>query len=292
MLTEELLKSNVADLTDEQIKSITEISKNDEDAVVGARVSDIYNRLDASILEGTGVARGSNEKTYDYLKRSLYEMKSKGAGFEEKIAALEKERDALKSGGDEAIKAVNGELEKIRGEYSALKSDYDKQEAEFNARMFSYRLDGDLKGASSGLKFKQEIPEAARSVLLSQALDKVKGMHPEYKEDGTLVFRDENGVVMLNKDNALKPYTASELLKKELTSMGVLSTGRKLGGTGGEGGEHGNVGELSGAKTQVEFDDMARTYLLKKGLIEASAAYQEEWAKLREEYKVKDLPLN
>lgn len=286
------MRSNVKDLTDEQIKSITELSKNDEDAVVGSRVSDIYNRLDASILEGTGVVRGSNEKTYDYLKRSLSEMKQKGDGYEEKISALEKERDALKAGGSEALKAVNDELEKVRGEYSSLKSEYDKQEGEFNAKLFSYRLDGDLKTAAQGLKFKQEIPDAARSVLLSQALDKVKGLRPEYKEDGTLVFKDDKGVVMLNKDNALKPYTASELVKKELMGMGVLSTGRKQGGTGGEGGGNGAIGELSGAKSQVEFDDMARTYLLKKGLIEASAAYQEEWAKLREEYKVKDLPLN
>ena len=56
-LTKELLKKSaqLEGLSDEQIAAIVELSKNDEDTVVGGKYRDLLNDLDASIKEVSGV---------------------------------------------------------------------------------------------------------------------------------------------------------------------------------------------------------------------------------------------
>ena len=55
MLTEELLKSNaiLSTLSEDQIKAITTLSKNDEDAVIGQHRKTWWERLDQDIAQIT-----------------------------------------------------------------------------------------------------------------------------------------------------------------------------------------------------------------------------------------------
>ena len=65
-LTTEILRGNAAtaNLSDEQINAVVEMSKNDESAVIGQKVGEIYGGLDADILSASGIAKNGSEKTY------------------------------------------------------------------------------------------------------------------------------------------------------------------------------------------------------------------------------------
>ena len=77
-LTTELLNAStaLAGLTDEQKSAIVEMSRNDEQTVIGQKTGELYGGLDADILAASGIAKNGTEKTYDYAKRVIGEIKA------------------------------------------------------------------------------------------------------------------------------------------------------------------------------------------------------------------------
>lgn len=312
MLTAELIRANatLAGLTDEQVSALTEMSKNDEASVIGTRIGEIYGGLDTDIQEASGIAKNGTEKTYDYAKRVIGEMKAKAASVDDltsQVAVLTKEKERLegvvaKGGADAETKKqlaqAKTDLENVTRQYTELKAQFDTEKASHEKALFDVKLDNEMSRATVGLKFKSAFPESVTSVILRQAIEKVKGMNPEYIDDGNggkvLAFM-QNGAVMRNPDTNLKPYTATELVAKELTTMGVLDTGRKQTGTGTplaqpiktEGGSI----DLSGARTQVEASDMLKKALLSMGLTVGSNKYQEQYDAAWKDNNVTALPL-
>jgi hypothetical protein len=73
MLTVEMLQQNtqLSGLTVEQFNAIAEMSRNDENTVIGTKIGALHGQYDSDILSITGVAKNSGEKSYDYLKRVL-----------------------------------------------------------------------------------------------------------------------------------------------------------------------------------------------------------------------------
>jgi hypothetical protein len=311
MITVEMLAADAAltGLTDEQRNAIALMSKNDEEVVIGNRFREVYNRLDATIAKETGIARDGAEKTYDYLERAAKALAAKANsvdGLNGKINDLTKERDrlqkALEEGGDEALKKqlsqANKDLTAVRAQYDTLKADFDKQKNEHAAELFGIKIDNELVGAKAGLKFKSEFPQAAVDTLLAQALGKVKSMSPEYIDDGKggqrLVFKGENGEIARNPENHLEPFTAEELLRKELRAMGILDEGRQARGTGTEKPQHNggddSVLDLSAARNQQDADNIIHNQLMAKGLVRGSDAYQEEYNKAWKDNNISSLP--
>ena len=78
-LTKEILKANAAlsALTDEQLENIVTLSANDENAVIAKKTGEIYGGLDADILAASGIGKNGTEKTFDYAKRVIGEIKGK-----------------------------------------------------------------------------------------------------------------------------------------------------------------------------------------------------------------------
>jgi hypothetical protein len=150
--------------------------------------------------------------------------------------------------------------------------------------LFDVTVKNDLTAATAGIKFKAEFPESVTKVLLDQALAKVKSMTPEYIDNGQggkmLAFKDETGAVMRNPENQLNPFTASDLVQKELKTLGVLDEGRKQagGGTGGNGGGGngggGNIVDVKSAKTRIEANEVIASTLMAQGLVNGTDAYQ------------------
>ena len=77
MLTAELINGNITGLSEEQVSAIVELSRNDENQVIGQRIGEIYRELDNTIAASTGIAREGAEKTYAYLKRSAEALKAR-----------------------------------------------------------------------------------------------------------------------------------------------------------------------------------------------------------------------
>ena len=297
-LTTELLNANAATaaLTDEQKTAIVEMSKNDETTVIGQKTGEIYGGLDADILAASGIAKNGTEKTYDYAKRVIGEIKSQAgnaAELQTKVSDLEKEKTRLEGiiakGGADAetklqLEQAKTDLANVQSQYATLKKDFDTAKSEHEKAMFGVKIDGELAKATSGIKFKADLPASVTSVLLQQAINKVKGMHPEYIDDGNggkvLAFM-ENGAVKRNPATNLQPYTAADLVQAELKTMGVLEEGRKQTGTGtgtGTGTETGNAVDISGARTQDEAHEIIAKQLMAAGKINGSKEFDEAMA--------------
>jgi hypothetical protein len=308
-----MLNADVAlsGLTDEQRNAIVTMSKNDEEVTIGNRFREVYNQLDATIAKATGVARNGDEKTYLYLERAANILAAKANsvdGLNTKIGELTKEKErlqkALEEGGDEATKkqlaqAVK-DLDGVRKQYDTLKGEYDKMKTDHEAELFGIKIDNELAGARAGLKFKSEFPQVATDTLLAQALAKVKGMNPEYIYDGKggkrLVFKGTDGEIQRNPENHLEPYTAAELLKKELSAMGILDEGRQQHGGGTkppQGGGGATVAvDVSMARTQNEAHELIAKQLMQQGMINGSKEFQTALDKAWKDYDISKLPIN
>ena len=298
-------------LTDEQRSAIVLMSKNDEEVVIGNRFREVYNQLDATIAKETGIARNGDEKTYLYLERAAKTLAAKANsvdGLNAKINDLTKERErlqkALEEGGDESTKKqlaqANKDLTAVRQQYDALKGDYDKMKADHASELLGIQIDNILTGAKAGLKFKAEFPQAAVDTLLGQAEAKVKGMSPEFIDDGKggkrLVFKGENGEIARNPENHLEPFTAEELLKKELRTMGILDEGRKATGTSTTTTTttiSANTApvDVSMAKTQNEAEQIIHNQLNAQGLVRGSKAYQDAMTQAWKDNNISSLPI-
>lgn len=309
MLTKEILLANatLAGLSAEQLEAIATLSQNDEAAVIAKKTSEIYGGLDADILVASGVEKSGGEKTYDYAKRVIGTLKKSvdGAkGNADKIAALEAEKAKLqaeleKGGGEELQKQLNQtqtDLKSVMEKYNTLKANYDKAQSDFAAKLLNTRLDADLAGAAKGLKIKSGIPSAAAEILMKQAFAKLKASRPEYIEnaDGTqsLIFKDADGAVMRNPNNTLNPYTAAELLRKELGEMGVLEN-RQGKGTGTSTDPNPvppGVIDISGAKNQREAYEIIDKALTAQGKVAGSRAYQDAMDAAWKENNIVNLP--
>lgn len=300
-LTTELLNANatLAALTDQQKAAIVEMSKNDETAVIGQKTGEIYGGLDADILAASGIAKNGTEKTYDYAKRVIGEIKGQAgnaAELQNQLNEANKEKTRLEGiiakGGADAetkrqLEQARADLANVTKTYTELKTQFDEATSKHEKEMFDAKISGEFAKATSGLKFKADLPQSVISVVTEQAVAKVKGMNPEYIDDGNggkvLAFM-ENGTPRRNPENNLNPFTAAELVAKELSAMGVLETGRKQGGAGtketpgGAGGSGGTV-DLSGARTQDEAHEVIAKQLLAQGMVNGSKEFTDAMAK-------------
>ena len=308
-LTTELLRSNTAlsSLTDEQLTAIAEMSRNDESTVLGQRIGEIYGGLDADILAASGIAKNGTEKTYDYAKRVIADIKGQAGKVDEltsQITSLQAEKTRLEGiiangGGDAETKRqltqAQTDLAAVTKSYAELKTQFDTEKGNHAKELFGIRLDGEFAKATSGLKFKSDIPSSVADVILAQTVAKVKGMYPEYIDDGkggkVLAFKDgENGAIMRNPEKNLNPYTAAELVEKELKTMGILETGRQQQGAGSGAGSGAGM-TIAGARTQNEAYEIITSGLMAQGLTVGSKEFEEAMTKAWKDNNVKALPV-
>lgn len=308
-LTKAVLIANaaLASLSDEQIKAIEELSTNDENTVIGAKIGELHGQYDSDVLSVTGVAKKQGEKSYDYVKRVLGDYKQKASGTEAlntKITDLQAEIEGYKKTiaegkGNEAIAQQLKDAQKQLADTQKL-YDTDKQtwENKYNSLNEQYQqslINGEFDKALQGMKFKSIYPESVQKTLIDSAKRTVLSTaKPEWQEENgakKLIFRDAAGNIMTNPENKLNPFTPGELLKRELKD--VLDTGRQQRGTethAGGGGGNGYL-DLAGAKTQVEADEAISSYLMSLGYTRGSKEFADEQLKLRKENGVDKLPI-
>lgn len=314
-LTTDLLKANAATagLSDEQINAIVEMSTNDENTVIAKKTGEIYGGLDADILAASGISKNGTEKTFDYAKRVIGEIKTQAgnaAELQNQVSELTKEKTRLESviakGGADAetkrqLEQTKADLANVTKEFTDLKTKYDNSESEHQKQIFGLKLDGEFAKATANIKFKADLPASVTSVLMNQAIEKVKAMNPEYIDDGNggkmLAFM-ENGSPMRNKENNLRYYTAAELVERELKAMDVLDTGRQQTGAGSQRGQGGNGGgsgtvDISGARTQDEAHEIIAKQLLAQGKINGSKEFEDAMQKAWSDNRdiIKALPI-
>lgn len=311
-LTNDILRGNatLASLTDEQITAIVQMSQNDENTVIGQRIGEIYGGLDADILAASGEAKNGTEKTYEYAKRVIGGLKGRAeasANLQAQVDSLTAEKTRLegiiaKGGNDAEVKAqltqAQADLARVQTEYAALNTKYTEAEKNHASELMSMRMQGEFDKAGAKVKFRADLPQAATEVLMRQAVERVKGFNPQFIDDGkggkVLAFTDANKAILRNPATNLMPYTAAELVEKELDAMGVLDKGRKQTGAGSDpnaGAGAGGSSDIGGARTQTEAYDIISKSLLAKGLTVGSKEFDDEMQKAWKDNNVKSLPL-
>lgn len=312
MLTVETLRqnSNLAGLTDNQLNAIAEMSKNDENAVIGAKIGALHGQYDTDIFEISGVKKNDGEKSYDYTKRVLSDYKAKAEATNSLQAELNSAKAQVndlqakleKGGADEVLaqqlKDAKNQVSQLQTQLAAKTAEFATKQSDFDKALRDTHIDYAFQAATSGLKFKDGITETIQKTLLSAVKAEVlsKGSPDFIEEQGQkkLVFRDNAGNILNNPGNNLNPYTLKELIM-ESSLKDVLDSGRKAngGGTQPTGGATNNKGtiDLSGVKTQVEADKAIEAHLLAEGLTRDSQEFADKSLQIRTENKVADLPL-
>ena len=309
MLTVEILKQNtkLSGLSDEQLNAIATMSQNDENTVIGARIGELHGQYDADVLSVSGITKKSGEKSYDYVKRVLGDYKAKldaSKTLQSQLDAAKAQVEELKAKGtDEAtkqeLKDAKTRVEQLKASLQAKETEFATAKADLEKQVMNAHVDYAFQAATAGLKFKDGISESLKSVILSAAKTEVlaKGT-PELIDDGKggkrLALRGADGNLVNNPKNGLAPYTIQELVM-ETSLKDAISTApvHGGGGTGPTPPTDPNLPlDLSGAKTQLEADNMIENYLLTvKGLTRDKAEFGEESLRLRNEAKVAELPL-
>lgn len=308
----EVLKANesLKGLNDDQIKAIETLSANDENKVIGQRIGELHGQYDQDVTSVAGAEKQQGEKSYDFVKRVLGEFKTKAASAD----TLQAEMQTLKSTitdyeakfqagkGNEALsqklKDAETKLSQMQGQYETDKKSWTEKEGQFATERNSYMMDVEFAKATSGLKFKAEYPESVQSVLLKSAKESaLQGNKVDWIDNGkggkAMVFRDEKGDILRNPENKLEPMTAGEIIAKQLKD--VLDFGRKAtgGGTGNPGANDptAELIDISGAKTQVQADELIQKHLMQKGLTRGSGEFAEQQSKIRIDNSVDKLPM-
>ena len=316
MLTIEMLRqsSALAGLTDEQFNAIAEMSRNDENTVIGTKIGALHGQYDADILTVTGIKKKDGEKSYDYAKRVLADFKAKA----ESAKTIQSQLDAAnakvidlqakieKNAGDETLrqqlKDAKAQVTQLQTQLQTKETEFNSKKAEFEKAIKDTHVDYAFQAATAGLKFKNGITEPIQKTLLNAAKAEVlaKGT-PDFVEDAQgvkkLVLRGADGNILNNPKNNLNPYTMQELVM-ETSLKDVIDNGRQQtgGGTGGFGGGQGGSGggftlDLSGIRTQVEADRAIEAHLLANGLTRDSSQFSEQLTKIRTENNVASLPI-
>ena len=312
MLTIEMLKQSaaLAGLTDAQMTAITELSKNDEATVIGTKIGALHGQYDADILSITGVAKTDGEKSYDYLKRVLNDNKTKIDSSKTLAAQLKTSQDKVtelekKIADGAADEQVKQQLKDARHQVTQLQTQLTQKTTELDTTKKDYeQKEKDLQvgfaftNATAGLKFKADVSEPVKKILLAAAKDEIlaKGT-PDFIDDGQggkkLVLRDAAGNTLNNPKNNLNPYTLEELVM-ETSLKDVIDTGKQQpgGGTRPIITDHKTVTlDLSGVKTQQEADTQIENYLLSTGLTRDNAEFGNKALEIRTENNVSELPI-
>lgn len=311
-LTAAILRANagLAALNDEQLGIIEELSRNDENTVIGARIGELHGQYDADVLSVTGIAKNQGEKSYDYVKRILGDYKQKAAGTEAlntQITDLKNQIEGYKKTieegkGSEAVaqqlRDAQKQLADTQTLFESKNKEWEDKYNDLNSQYQNSLIDAEFGKALQGMKFKSIYPESVQRTLIESAKRTVLSTaKPDWVEDNgvrKLVFRDAAGNIMTNQENRLNPFTPGELLQRELKD--VLDTGRQQRGAGTQGNQGGSGGaggslDLTGVTNQVDADNAISKHLMGLGYTRGSKEFSDQSLKIRQENGVDKLPI-
>lgn len=298
-------------LTDAQKLAITTLSSNDEATVIGTKIGALHGQYDADILSISGISKADGEKTYDYLKRVLGDYKTKLDGTKTLSAQLEAQKKKVTEleaklaagGSDEAVKQqlkdARHQVTQLQTQLTTKTEELDKAKKDYEQKEKDLQVGFAFTNATAGIKFKADVSEPVKKILLAAAKDEIlaKGT-PDFIDDGKggkkLVLRDAAGNTLNNPKNNLNPYTIEELVM-ETSLKDVIDTGKQQPGGGTQPNpspNHRAVNlDLSTAKTQQEADVQIENYLLSTGLTRDNVEFGNKALEIRNENNVSDLPI-
>lgn len=227
---EELIKAAIPSISKKGYKIRTETDeqsfldsfKNQViETEIPARIKEVHDRYDADLFELTGKRKQPAEKTYDFLKREITELKNS------QIAdPVTKER----------IKALEAQLEtkqtEFKKELEAVENKYFKRELEMSIGAALDNVNIALPAQLKTDEEKEKYIKAQRSMMKRDMLELVA----KKDNEGNIVFYDKEKPLTSNENG--KPLTPSDIIKDRYGLYIAKDEGRKMtgAGTGGNNG--------------------------------------------------------
>mgnify|MGYP006921290910 CR=1 FL=1 len=224
-------------------------------------------KLEADVLELTGIVKKPDEKYYEYLKRATKEALGDRESMKNELTLLKE-----KGNPNVADKARIEQLEKAiierNNEIEQLKTNSKKEVTEVKAM-------ASIENAISSFKsqYKKGMPESLVSLAEKNALNNLKAM-AQVDDNGNVIFVDKDGKPMVD-DKTFKPLSAKDLLANELKDL--IETGRKGAGTGSGDDDQNDPNKGKGKFTQLPSEVKTRVqltdYLLTLGYVKGSTEF-------------------
>lgn len=316
MLTKDQILKAVEGLTEDQIQAIANLSKSDEDRIVGEKFKEFHDRVDGIVSKITGKGKPDGVQTTANLESVLQTLNEKaqaGGDVEQlqtKLSDLERERDALKAkakagGGPADLAKLEQRLQDKEGELLTFKKEREEISAQLKAateELHKTKIGQEIDTflLKKGVKFKDTIPETVlQETLENRRIQLLQGIKADQIDDGQggkkTVLRDNSGEILRNPANAYEPFTAGELYLarvKDLISEGQQQTG--AGTKGGNGANGKGLVNISSAKTQIEANEAIVRHLMEsEGLsnLDPELAKRQKEVYLEHKEQISALPL-
>jgi hypothetical protein len=226
------------------------------------------DKLEADVLELTGIKKDANEKYYDYFKRATTSKLSA-------VKQLETELEALKKNPNPSAqdKARIEQLEQGIADKDKAIADLQKESA---TKIKTLSVGSVIDAAIAGLrsKYRADLPAS----MIELAEKKIKDdliAAAEVQDDGTITFKGADGKVTL--DAGYKPKAADALVAEMMKD--VIDAGKQQTGAGSKEGSQGPAGGTGKAgekvvvtslpaevKTKVDLS----SFLLKSGYLDGT----------------------
>lgn len=297
IVQQEVLK----DLTAEQIQAIETLSKNDENTVLGEKTGSHAQGIETDVLESTGIPKNQGEKYFDYMKRAF-------ADYKGQIGTLSSTNESLTAqladgGGDKVSKSqleaaqqelvdANTKIEAFNSQISTLETDFASQLADRDKSTLMLGLNGEISGATAGLKPKAGYSTDEFLDIVQMKTDRLLQTH-DVENIGTALepvyqWRDKAGKLLVNPQNANNPYSTKELVMREVGNY--VDAGKKSGGTGVKAAES-KTQSLGSASTKDEARIAIEADLASRGIAKGGDTYQVAFAEMYNTPEVKALPM-
>lgn len=243
-------------------------------AQIGEKVKAVHEQYDNDLFECTGEKKQPNEKTYDFLKRKISDLK-KAKPTEENKVILEQLEQAQK------------ELEK-RKDY-VPKEELTKLQEKYFTDSINNKLSGSLSTKAIAVpahiteeKAKQEYAASQRSMIQT---DFLKRFTAKTDNEGNIVYY-EGDKLLTNPHNA-KPLTEDEIISKYYPAYFAPETKAKTGAGSGKGGAGGtkDVNEAS-LKSKQEVIDYLKKKFEPQGIKQGSKKFNDEYTRIVTDYAI------
>ncbi|NCD40903.1 MAG: hypothetical protein EOL88_02305 [Bacteroidia bacterium] len=202
---------------------ITEVEKR-----IDEKTREIHDRYDTDIYELTGEKKKPEEKTYQFLKRKITELKEK---------ADSKDHDE--------------EVENIRAKAQKDLQERDNKIQELLESMNKNELKAELRAAMNGLKFREDIPEKYKKKIIE---DEINAIVEHSKKDGDVTRWKNSSDDFIGED--YRPLSAEKVVQHVFKDLIDLNTSFGGGGRPASVKKVGNMTNIEATKYLIEVEKL------------------------------------
>ena len=248
----------------------------------------LHQKYDDDFYTLTGKRRPSEMRTFDFIKNEWTAIGEKAQLADQLLREKQELEQKIKEGSTD--KKLVADLEQVRKEYQQLKEESENKIKTIQTEHERFKIRNEILKARSELSFNDKIPDAAREALVERVVNEL--VVKAEMRDGKLFFVDEEGNPMRNKNNALNPYSAKELLNENLRD--ILKEKRKESGPAISDEIHkkyDNSGKLTEialvVPDSIKTRELLGEFLVEKGLLRGTPEYYAAYKQYGEKLPVR-----